>query len=187
MISDGPVRHPYSPSDVVAYAAIVREHRVRLVAVVRSIIPDGDYEAVASDALVTLFRHWPAVTGDRVAWVTAVAKNSALTLRRRRREHAATSGETDIPLWSTTPVSAEQRLMLQEALRLLPRLSKQEQIALVLSLAGQNAAMIAAQLGVKTETVRKYRARAQRKMREWLGQPHPAPPVHRSTGHGSEA
>ncbi|WP_158634095.1 RNA polymerase sigma factor [Amycolatopsis sp. WAC 04169] len=184
MSNDGPLPRPHSPDDVIAYTAIVREHRARLVALVRSIIPDGDYESAASEALLTLFRHWPTITADRVAWVTTVAKHNALTQRRRQREHAATADDDDIPLWSTAPASADQRLDLQNALELLPRLPKQEQIALVLSAAGQDTAAIAAQLGVKADTVRKYRARAQRRMRTWGGYPHPTPP---SPGQGNEA
>ncbi|MFI9453539.1 RNA polymerase sigma factor [Amycolatopsis sp. NPDC052450] len=185
MSSDGPLPRPHSPDDVIAYTAIVREHRARLVALARSIIPDGDYESAASDALLSLFRYWPALTADRVAWVTTAAKNKALTQRRqRRREPAATVDDDDIPLWSTVPASADQRLDLASALEMLPRLPKQEQIALVLSAAGQDTTAIATQLGVKADTVRKYRARAQRRMRDWGGYPHPTPP---SPGQGNEA
>jgi DNA-directed RNA polymerase specialized sigma24 family protein len=86
--TDGPDHLDYRPrtrEDILAFTELVRVHRDRLLTVTKSIIPQLDYADVVDEALLTLFRHWHSVTGDRVAWTTVVAKNGAVNALRKAR------------------------------------------------------------------------------------------------------
>ncbi|MEV0066655.1 sigma-70 family RNA polymerase sigma factor [Amycolatopsis sp. NPDC050768] len=169
------------PREVAAFSDVVREHRAVLVRLARQICPNQDYELAVDDGLLLLYRNWRAITGDRVAWVTVVVKNRAIDLRRRSREQADELTEHDVPIWSAQ-VSAELRLEFRTALERLPRLTRQEQVALVLTLFGHTTADIAARIGVSQASVRSYRSQAQRRMRHWLDRQHPRRPHRTDAG-----
>ncbi|MFI5606864.1 RNA polymerase sigma factor [Amycolatopsis sp. NPDC051903] len=184
MTDHAPPSAAQDPSDVAAFSDVVRGHRAVLVHLARQICPNQDYELAVDEALLALFRHWRSINGDRVAWVTVVVKHRAIDLRRRCREQADELTEHDVPLWSAQ-TSAEQRLELRAALARLPSLTRQEQVALLLTLSGHSTAEIAARIGVTQASVRSYRSQAHRRMRHWLNH-HPPTRPHR-TDAGEEA
>jgi len=159
--------------DRAARQRLYRQHVGRVYRTVRGVLrSDADAEDVTQDAMLTaltsLHRYSPRSGTRFVAWVTAIAVNTARRRFRRRRPELTATGELpEIPAADNDVGDdldlAKQRTALLRALATLE--PREREIVSLRYGAELNATEIAAQVGIAPANVRKILERA----REALG------------------
>ena len=168
--------------NVVAFEALMRRHNRRLFRVTRSVLRDGD---AAQDAVQeTYLRAFTRLdsyqpTGKFGAWITRVALNEALMIRRRVRgdtisldeagDDALTVEETaasDAPTADQFVEAAHARALLEHAIDALPENFRT--VFVLRAVEGLDVRETAECLDINAATVRTRLFRAQRLLRDLL-------------------
>jgi len=165
--------------DVAAFEALMRRHNRRLFRVARSVLRDADAaEDAVQEAYLRAFTHLDSYkpTGRFSAWLTRVALNEALMIRRRHR--SATVSIDEVGEEALTPAeppggeppSAEQfveaahaRALLEHAIDALPENFRMVFVLRVVE--GLDVRETAEVLELNANTVRTRLFRAQRQLR----------------------
>ena len=169
--------------DLAAFAALMRRHNRRLFRVTRSVLRDV---AAAEDAVQeTYLRAYTRLDGYRPegkfgAWLTRVALNEALMMRRRNRGDTVSLDEAGVSLIADedrgveTPTAeqfveaAHARALLEHAIDALPENFRMVFVLRVVQ--GLDARETAERLEINPTTVRTRLFRAQRQLRADLAQ-----------------
>jgi RNA polymerase sigma-70 factor, ECF subfamily len=165
--------------NVVAFEALMRRHNRRLFRVARSVLPDGDS---AQDAVQeTYLRAFSKLdsyqpSGKFAAWITRVALNEALMMRRRLRgdtvsldeagEDAGITEEAsarDAPTADQFVEAAHARALLEHAIDALPENFRT--VYMLRAVQGLDVRETAESLDINAATVRTRLFRAQRLLR----------------------
>ena len=158
-----------------AFQQFYREHRGTLIWYLRRAIPEHDYVLVADEALGRVWLSWNRPAGNRLAWALAIARNLACDVRRAAREVARDPAETDVPLWRAG-VDAELHFELRETLQqAAENLSPNEFLAVLLPILGFAPAEVAARIGARPDSIRRYRSDARKKLNDWRNRGCPPP------------
>lgn len=168
--------------NILAFEALMRRHNRRLFRVTRSVLRDGDaaQDAVQETylrAFTRLDSYQPA--GKFGAWITRVALNEALMIRRRARgdtisldeagEDALTVEETaasDVPTADQFVEAAHARALLEHAIDALPENFRT--VFVLRAVEGLDVRETAECLDINAATVRTRLFRAQRLLRDLL-------------------
>jgi len=168
--------------DLLAFEALMRRHNRRLFRVTRSVLRDGDsaQDAVQETylrAFTRLDSYRPA--GKFGAWITRVALNEALMMRRRLRgdtvsldeagDDALAAEETaasDVPTADQFVDAAHARALLEHAIDALPENFRT--VFMLRAVQGLDVRETAESLGINAATVRTRLFRAQRLLRSLL-------------------
>jgi RNA polymerase sigma-70 factor (ECF subfamily) len=167
-----------------AFEALMRRHNRRLFRVARGILRDADAaEDAVQEAYLRAFTRLDTYkpTGRFSAWLTRVAYNEALMLRRREHdqtvsldqvpEESITPAETDLPETPTADQyveAAHARALLEHAIDALPENFRMVFVLRVVE--GLNVRETAESLEINANTVRTRLFRAQRQLRSDLTQ-----------------
>lgn len=165
--------------NLLAFEALMRRHNRRLFRVTRSVLRDGD---AAQDAVQeTYLRAFTRLdsyqpTGKFGAWITRVALNEALMMRRRLRgdtisieeagDDALSVEETaasDVPTADQYVEAAHARALLEHAIDTLPENFRT--VFMLRAVEGLDVRETAECLGINAATVRTRLFRAQRLLR----------------------
>jgi RNA polymerase sigma-70 factor (ECF subfamily) len=168
--------------DVVAFEALMRRHNRRLFRVARSVLRDADAaQDAVQEAYLRAFTRLDSYqpTGRFGAWLTRVALNEALMIRRRSpggmvsldeagddalvAEEAATS---DAPSADQFVEAAHARALLEHAIDALPENFRM--VFVLRAVEGLDVRETAESLGINANTVRTRLFRAQRLLRTEL-------------------
>jgi RNA polymerase sigma-70 factor (ECF subfamily) len=164
--------------NLLAFEALMRRHNRRLFRVTRSVLRDGD---AAQDAVQeTYLRVFTKLAtyqpnGKFGAWITRVALNEALMMRRRLRgdtvslddvDEAAVSDEgvaSDTPTAEQFVEAAHARALLEHAIDALPEIFRT--VFMLRAVEGLDVRETAESLDINAATVRTRLFRAQRLLR----------------------
>jgi RNA polymerase sigma-70 factor (ECF subfamily) len=165
-----------------AFEALMRRHNRRLFRVTRSVLLDGDSaQDAVQEAYLRIFTRLDAYqpTGKFGAWITRVALNEALMMRRQERRNPISfdSGGTEALAAQETAASeaptsdqfleaAHARALLEHAVDALPENFRV--VFMMRAVEGLDVRETAESLGVNATTVRTRLFRAQRLMRAEL-------------------
>jgi RNA polymerase sigma-70 factor, ECF subfamily len=165
--------------DVDAFEALMRRHNRRLFRVARSVLPDGDAaQDAVQETYLRLFTRLDAYrpTGRFSAWITRVALNEALMMRRRQSRNAisfedagpeALSAEeaviSDAQTSDQFVEAAHARALLEHAVDALPEDFRV--VFMMRAVEGLDVRETAECLDVNATTVRTRLFRAQRLLR----------------------
>jgi RNA polymerase sigma-70 factor (ECF subfamily) len=165
--------------DKSAFEALMRRHNRRLFRVTRSVLRDSDAaEDAVQEAYLRAFTHLDSYkpTGRFSAWLTRVALNEALMMRRRDRSDTVSIDEvreellTPAEQQGSEPPSAEQfveaahaRALLEHAIDALPENFRMVFVLRVVE--GLDVRETAEVLELNANTVRTRLFRAQRQLR----------------------
>lgn len=168
--------------ELAEYQEFFRDYRGKLIWHVRRIIPDHDYQLIADEALRRVWSTWRRPTGSRWAWALSIATNLARDVLRRTRESAEEAVEGSVPLW-TTAVDLEAHFEYRETIQYAAEvLTPQEFTAILLQVLGFPMAEAAERLGVRPDSVRRYRSDGRKKLDDWRTRGRPQP----HTGFGGD-
>jgi RNA polymerase sigma-70 factor (ECF subfamily) len=165
--------------DFVAFEALMRRHNRRLFRITRSVLRDGD---TAQDAVQeTYLRVFTKLDGYKPsgkfgAWISRVALNEALMIRRRQRGDSVSLDDagddaliaeeapaSDIPTADQFVEAAHARALLEHAIDTLPENFRT--VFMLRAVEGLDVRETAECLGVNAATVRTRLFRAQRLLR----------------------
>ncbi len=166
-------------NNLMAFEALMRRHNRRLFRVARSVLGDAD---TAEDAVQeTFLRAYTKLstyrpTGKFSAWLTRVALNEALMMRRRDRPHgtsldaigdgavvAAEPADSEAPTGEQFVDAAHARALLEHAIDALPENFRMVFVLRVVE--GLDVRETAESLELNPNTVRTRLFRAQRQLR----------------------
>lgn len=155
--------------DQEAFAALVRTHQHGVFTLALRIAGNRETAAdVAQDAFVRAWRALPRFRGEAAfsTWLHRITVNTASTMRRRQRRHAAVALDDVAPALADEAVGPEQagvsadlRVALRDALRRLPQ--GQRAVVLMKDVYGWSHQEVADVLGITVTAakVRLHRAR----------------------------
>ncbi len=150
-----------------AFEAIVRRYRRPLLSACRRMVDDGRAEDVLQQALLAA---WGALRrGDDVrdlrAWLFRIARNTALSHRRRAGHPVAELVET-LSVAATPEEEVERRAVVEETLGAIAGLPERQREALLsIAVQGRSQEEVAGELGVSTLAVRQLVHRARTALR----------------------
>lgn len=121
-----------------------------------------DAEDVLQECYVTIFRSAGQYRSQDkpMAWIMTITRNLCLKLARSQQRYIPLESED---LIGTTPVSPDDRLLLQSCMKLLS--NEEHQIVVLHAVAGFTHREIGLHLGLKTSTVLSKYHRALQKLR----------------------
>jgi RNA polymerase sigma-70 factor, ECF subfamily len=165
--------------DMLAFEALMRRHNRRLFRVTRSVLLDGDAaQDAVQEAYLRAFTRLDAYqpTGRFGAWITRVALNEALMIRRQQRRDpisfddggpealaAEEMAVSDAPTSDQVVEAAHARALLEHAVDALPEDFRV--VFMMRAVEGLDVRETAECLGVNATTVRTRLFRAQRLLR----------------------
>jgi RNA polymerase sigma-70 factor (ECF subfamily) len=168
--------------DLVAFEALMRRHNRRLFRVTRSVLRDSDAaQDAVQEAYLRAFTRLETYqpTGKFGAWITRVALNEALMIRRRVRgdeisledagDEAVFAEEalaSDVPTADQYVEAAHARALLEHAIDALP--DNFRTVFMLRAVEGLDVRETAESLGINAATVRTRLFRAQRLLRHEL-------------------
>ena len=135
---------------------------------------EQDVEDCLAEASARIWEHidtYDAAKGSFTAWVTAITRNTALNMLRRRKRHPVGELEETIQSTEATPEEILLREERQRALKqALDRLSQKEQNLFYRKYYYlQSTEKIAAELGTTPRSVEGKLYRIRGKLRKWMG------------------
>ncbi len=154
--------------------ALLKQYGPLMRYVIRPILPmEQDAEDCMADVSLRIWEKihtYDPARGAFTAWLTAVTRNTAVSLARRNQEPAAVEGEEPV---SPDP-TPEERLLVEErreeGMRLLGRLSRTEQNLIYRKYYYlQSTEKIAAELGMTPRGVEGKLYRIRKKLQKWMG------------------
>lgn len=161
-----------------AFATLVGRYEVRIVRLVRGMVPESDTEDVTQEAFLKAFRKIGDFDGRSsfYTWLYRIAANTAMDWRKkeRHRRHAplpeGPEGEDAVPSLEAGPETAVTRRELaariDAAIASLPE--KYREILLLREIEGLSYEEISKELGMSKGTVESRLFRARERLREVL-------------------
>lgn len=161
-----------------AFATLVGRYEVRIVRLVRGMVPESDTEDVTQEAFLKAFRKIGDFDGRSsfYTWLYRIAANTAMDWRKkeRHRRHAplpeGPEGEDAVPSLDAGPETATTRRELaariDAAIAALPE--KYREILLLREIEGLSYEEISKELGMSKGTVESRLFRARERLREIL-------------------
>ncbi len=157
------------------FAAEVQQHEPALRGYLRARFPSLDADEVVQESYLKLLRARAAGgIASTKAYLFSIARNTALTLFRRRRIYADTP-LNELPAWrvvadapdaAETCAGRERHALIAAAIASLP--DRCQEVMVLAVLRGCGNAEIAAVLGLSEHTVRVHLARGIRKCADYL-------------------
>lgn len=146
----------------------VATHIVVLTAIASRLVGANDARDVVQEALLRAWRRWSTFDpnkGTLRAWLAAIVVDRA---RRHRRDLARSdrSGGLDISGRLATEADAAQRLVIEGAVRTLPR--RQREVVVLFYLADLSVEQTASALGLRPGTVKAHLAAARARLKSQM-------------------